>query len=201
MENESMPKSKNMPLVTALGMGVLVLGLSASLYYNMKLSQNVERQTILAEQAKKNQEKLQMQLDQQNTVPTSTVQEPEQTTDGLGTYTLDSSSPTPDLKNYSANFTQDSFEIQWNHGAKPVSESDTIALLRQIDSSYSFEDYKDECDNDAKCRLFIYEAGKISSPAKLSGKTLYIVSIPTFGMGGVSYYDEDRKSTRLNSSH
>lgn len=183
-----MPKSKNMPLVVALGMGVLALGLCASLYYNMRLSHNVERQTLLAEQARKNQEKLQMQLDQQNTVPTSTVQEPEQTTDALGNYTLDTSSPY--LKNYSANFTQDSFEIQWNHGAKPVSASDTLAFLKQIDSSYSFDDFKDECDNDAKCRLFMYEAGKISSPAKLSGKTLYIVSIPTFGMGGVSYYDE-----------
>lgn len=191
MENET-PKNKSMaPFFVGLGFTLLILGIAGLLYYNTQLMRTVEKQNALLEQ----QEKEKQQKPPEVLKPTLV---PGLASDAFGSYKLLKDSEGNNFKDYTPGFEKQNIEIQWNKGATLLSQEATLSLIRQVDPTFNFKTTFCPDQESTKCRVFIYEAGKITDPSYLKGKTLYLFGVPATSLGELyltpfAFFDENTK--------
>ncbi len=87
------------------------------------------------------------------------------------------------MKVYTDVLAPDELEISWHIGAIPL--EDETEIMRSVDAGYpqtlrSSERLFGECPD---CRVYLYEAGLATAPARFAGAPLYYMYVPVSGMG------------------
>lgn len=193
MENET-PKNKSMtPFFVGLGFTLFILGIAGLLYYNMQLMKTIEKQNALLEQ----QEKQEAQQEPEKTQKPTLI--PGLASDAFGSYKIIKDAEGNNFKDYTPGFEKQPIQIKWNKGAAPLSEEATLSLLRKVDPAFNFNTSFCPTPESTKCRVFVYEAGKITGPQYLEGKTLYLFGIPSTSLG--EYYESPFAFFDENTKH
>ncbi len=187
------PKQKNVVLIfvgagIALCIGAVIFVLVMTILQMGRENEGLAR--ALEEERQRNTPPVVEDQPPAQDTPTPVVDETIVATDDFGSYTMfaQGNNINAPLRNYSKEFENNPIEVQWNKGAKKISKSDTLALIQKIDPTFQHRDFTGPCDTGStECYVHAYELGKITSPQKISGKTLYLFALPSSGMG--IYYE------------